>query len=168
MRTGAGPRPRLTSAIARWLAASALALVAWVRPAVAQKTDSVWIRNGDRWHVLAVAPDGSLEIERAGKRLGGTVTLPSAYVAESVDLGYAVTAHRAQGLTVDTAHVVVTGSTTRENFYVFMTRGRDTNTAYVSLDQPDDSHSSLQNAHVSGRSVLYGVLKHRGAELSAH
>ena len=51
------------------------------------------------------------------------------------NLGYAVTAHRAQGMTVDTSHVVVTGSTTRENFYVSMTRGRDSNIAYVALDR---------------------------------
>ncbi len=36
---------------------------------------------------------------------GDTVTLPSAYVQESVELAYATTAHRAQGATVDTAHL---------------------------------------------------------------
>lgn len=33
------------------------------------------------------------------------------------NLGVAVTAHRAQGVTPDTAHAVVTANTTRENFY---------------------------------------------------
>ena len=33
--------------------------------------------------------------------------LPSAYVAEHVDLGYALTTHRAQSLTTDTAHPVL-------------------------------------------------------------
>lgn len=87
--------------------------------------------------------------------------------AESVDLGYAVTAHRAQGVTVDTAHVVV-ASTTRENLYVSMTRGRSDNTAYVTLDQPDDSHAPLEDSEISARTVLFGVLQHSGAELSAH
>lgn len=127
-----------------------------------------WVRNGDRWRVRAVGRDGSLEVERTEGPFREPVTLTAAYVAESVELGYAVTAHRAQGLTVDTAHVVVTRSTTRENLYVSMTRGRDTNTAYVGLDEPDDSHISLRDAQVSGRSVLYGVLQHRGVELSAH
>lgn len=36
----------------------------------------------------------------------------------------------------DTSHVVVTGSTTRENFYVAMTRGRQSNIAYVALIAP--------------------------------
>ena len=81
-------------------------------------------------------------VDRLDPRRRGETVLPAEYVAEHVDLGYAVTAHRAQGITVDTSHVVVTPSTTRENLYVSMTRGRDSNIAYVALDQPDDSHST--------------------------
>ena len=33
--------------------------------------------------------------------------LPARYVADEVELGYAATAHRAQGATVDTAHALV-------------------------------------------------------------
>lgn len=85
-------------------------------------------------------------------------------------LGYAVTAHRAQGITTDTAHTVVTATTTRENFYVAMTRGRNANHAYVAVDRPDDAHSQLHpgdNTDATARSVLYGVMQHVGAELSA-
>jgi ATP-dependent exoDNAse (exonuclease V) alpha subunit len=63
--------------------------------------------------------------------------LPADYVAEHVDLGYAVTAHRAQGITTDTSHVLVDPSTTRENLYVAMTRGRQANLVYVATDLPD-------------------------------
>lgn len=86
-------------------------------------------------------------------------------------LGYAVTAHRAQGITTDTAHTVVTTTTTRENFYVAMTRGRNANHAYVAVDKPDDAHSQPHpgdNSDATARSVLYGVMQHVGAELSAH
>ena len=96
------------------------------------------------------------------------MTLPAAYVAEHVDLGYAVTAHRAQGLTVDTSHVVVSCATTRENLYVSMTRGREANIAYVALDKPDEVHAPPESDEVNARTVLYGVLKHSGADLSAH
>ncbi|QAY64841.1 conjugal transfer protein [Xylanimonas allomyrinae] len=126
-----------------------------------------WVRNGDRWQVLRVRRDGSLEVRRAGRR-GGVVTLPAWYVTEHVDLGYAVTAHRAQGVTVDTCHVVVSGSTTRENLYVAMTRGRYSNTAYVALDKPDESHAPPHPGDATAASVLYGVLQHTGRELSAH
>lgn len=127
-----------------------------------------WVRNGDRWRVTRVHNDGSMQVKRVGVDFGGTVTLPAAYVAEHVDLGYAVTAHRAQGMTVDTAHVVVTGSTTRENFYVSMTRGRDSNIAYVALDKPDEGHTPPEPDEVNAHTVLYGVLQHVGGELSAH
>ena len=87
------------------------------------------------------------------------------------NLGYAITAHRAQGVTTDTAHVIATVTTTRENFYVAMTRGADGNYAYVVLDRPDDSHGvphPSDNPDATERSVLYGVIQHIFAELSAH
>ena len=127
-----------------------------------------WVRNGDRWLVLDVRRDGSMTVRSAWRRLAATVVLPPEYVAHHVDLGYAITAHRAQGITVDTAHVVASASTTRENLYVSMTRGRESNIAYVALDQPDDSHATPEAEDVTARTVLYGVLQHAGAELSAH
>lgn len=87
------------------------------------------------------------------------------------NLGYAVTAHRAQGITVDTAHVLVEPTTTRENFYVGMTRDRTSNCAYVILDRPDPTHQAphpSDNDEATGRAVLFGVLQHSGAEVSAH
>lgn len=86
------------------------------------------------------------------------------------NLGYAVTAYRAQGITTDTAHVLVEPTSTRETFYVAMTRGRHSNHAYVTLDRADD-HAQPHpgdDPHATARSVLYGVLQHSGAELSAH
>lgn len=127
-----------------------------------------WVRNGDRWRITDKRRDGSIVVSRLSPGGGRRTVLPATYVGENVDLGYAVTAHRAQGITVDTAHVVVTPSTTRENLYVSMTRGRESNIAYVALDQPDDSHSAPEPEDVSARTVLYGVLQHSGAELSAH
>ncbi|WP_392426371.1 MobF family relaxase [Barrientosiimonas humi] len=130
-----------------------------------------WVRNGERWTVTAVRDDGSVNVRPAGPRFGGGIVLPAGYVAEQLDLGYAITAHRAQGVTTDTAHVVVTATTTRENFYVAMTRGAEANHAYVAVDRPDDAHTEPHpgdNPDATARSVLYGVLQHVGAELSAH
>ena len=62
-------------------------------------------------------------------------------------------------------------STTRENLYVAMTRGRHANLVYVATDRPDDSHTTPHPADdpdATARSVLYGVRQHVGAELSAH
>ena len=127
-----------------------------------------WVKNGDRWQVVDVRRDGSMLVDRLDPRYEGKAVLPAEYVAEYVDLGYAVTAHRAQGITVDTSHVVVTPSTTRENLYVSMSRGRESNVAYVALDQPDDSHATPEPDDVTAHTVLFGVLNHSGASLSAH
>jgi hypothetical protein len=129
-----------------------------------------WVRNGESWTITAVRGDGSIAVRKVGRRLGSSIVLPAAYAAEHVDLGYAVTAHRAQGITTDTAHALVEPTTTRENLYVAMTRGRQGNHIYVALNRPDDHaepHPS-ENPEATACSVLYGVLKHVGAEPSAH
>ncbi|HMT51516.1 MAG TPA: AAA family ATPase, partial [Dietzia sp.] len=147
-----------------------------------------WVRNGDIWTVTAVGDDGTITIardygtgttvrddgtiraRRRRRRFGGSIVLPASYVAEHVDLGYAVTAYRAQGITTDSAHVLVEPTSTRETFYVAMTRGRHSNHAYVTLDRADD-HAQPHpgdDPHATARSVLYGVLQHSGAELSAN
>lgn len=130
-----------------------------------------WVRNGDRWTVIEVRDDGSLTLRRAGRKWGGSVMLPAEYAAEHLDLGYAVTSYRAQGITVDSSHVLADASMTRENFYVAMTRGKEANIAYVTIDKPDLAHDGPHpgdNEEATARSVLFGVLQHVGAELSAH
>ncbi|WP_431684159.1 MobF family relaxase [Kitasatospora sp. KL5] len=62
---------------------------------------------------------------------GELMTLPSAYVQESVDLAYAGTVHAAQGRTVDRCRVLQDGVGTRESLYVALTRGREGNWAYT-------------------------------------
>ncbi|RKW69806.1 hypothetical protein DWQ67_11905 [Galactobacter caseinivorans] len=130
-----------------------------------------WVRNGDRWNVVDVRRDRLMLVRRAGSSRRNSVLLPADYVTEHVELGYAVTSFRAQGLTTDTTHVLVDSTMTRETLYVAMTRGRDANVAYVTVDKPDASHDGPhpgENDEVTGRSVLEGVLQHVGAELSAH
>src|SRR5207244_4377407 len=117
-----------------------------------------WVRNGDRWRVTGVHDDGSVTVRHIGKRSGASVVLPAAYAAEHLELGYAVTSHRAQGITTDTAHVLVDASMTRENLYVAMTRGRESNRAYVATDKPDTAHEGphpSDNAEVTAQNVLY-------------
>jgi hypothetical protein len=65
-----------------------------------------WVHNGDTWEVARRHRDGSLTVrhlDSPGAEARGSVRLPASYVAESVELGYAATAHRAQGATVETA-----------------------------------------------------------------
>lgn len=132
------------------------------------RTTRTWVRNGDRWTVIRVRQSGSVEVRPLGRRWGSTVLLPAGYVKHHVELGYAVTSHRAQGMTTGTAHVVVTTGMTRENLYVAMTRGREANTAYVAVDRPDVAHVGPRPGHDTARGILCGVLQHVGAEPSAH
>ncbi|MGW1341358.1 MobF family relaxase [Kribbella sp. NPDC002412] len=123
-----------------------------------------FVKNGDHWTVIHRWPDGSLTVRN---HTGNTVTLPSTYVQESVELAYATTAHRAQGTTVDTAHLLVTEQLTRALIYVGMTRGRETNRAYVATHQ---TTSDLHEPHADQtmQDVLGAVLNDPGVEQSAH
>lgn len=127
-----------------------------------------FVRNGTLFDVESVSKrDGSLQAVR--RETGARVILPRTYLESSVELGYATTAHRAQGITVDTGHTVVThGRLTRELLYVSMTRGRSGNFAYVS-EADDSEHPALDpSLQPSWRSILGEVLAAEGAERTAH
>ncbi|MGO1316797.1 MAG: MobF family relaxase [Cellulomonadaceae bacterium] len=129
-----------------------------------------WVKNGDRWTVTRANDDGSLTVRRAHSKWRTTITLPVAYVSKHVELGYAITAHRAQGSTVDTAHAIVhSPEMTRESLYVAMTRGRESNRAYIATDQHHlEEHQHRDDLQMTARGILYGILQHVGAEQSAH
>ena len=127
-----------------------------------------WVRNGDRWKVAQVGADGSLTVRAL--RGGAAVALPAWYVAQHVELGYAATAHRAQGRTLDTAHAVIWPTTTREVLYVAATRGRRGNHIYVDTHYDPDSQTGHDRATEAQtvREVLGAVLANEGADVSAH
>ncbi|RAE29061.1 conjugal transfer protein, partial [Burkholderia multivorans] len=41
-----------------------------------------WVRNGERWTITSVRDDGSITIRTPGRRFGGSIVLPAAYVDE--------------------------------------------------------------------------------------
>lgn len=135
------------------------------------------VRNGALWTVISTAADGSLRVTPADRHVTHDcnpdptvhVDLPAGYVQAHVELGYATTAHRAQGLTVDECHVLVSGSMSREALYVSMTRGRSANVAYVATDAVDSACDEIPDVHAvrTARQVLEQVLSRSGAELSA-
>ncbi|GEN80246.1 MobF family relaxase [Actinotalea fermentans] len=126
-----------------------------------------WVKNGDTWTVVARHDDGALAVRR---EVGGpAVVLPATYTAEHVELGYATTAFRAQGATVDTAHAVISGaSMTREVLYVALTRARQSNRAYVCTDVLPEPLQGFADVAPTSRGVLTAVLSHVGAATSAH
>lgn len=127
-----------------------------------------FIRNGTLLDVTrAGGRDGSLTVVR--RDTGATVNLRRDYVESAVELGYATTAHRSQGITVDAGHTVVTqGRLTRELLYVSMTRGRAGNNAYVCEDDPTGAEPLDPSQQASWREILGEVLAAEGAERTAH
>ncbi len=127
-----------------------------------------WVRNGDRWTVRATFEDGSMTVKRANG--AGQMLLPADYVREHVELAYASTAHTAQGRTVDTAHAIVSPTTTREVLYVSGTRGREGNWLYVDTHYDPDPQSSHDEATepATAKEVLAAVLRNEGADVAAH
>ncbi|MEV0952659.1 MobF family relaxase [Promicromonospora sp. NPDC050249] len=125
-----------------------------------------WVKNGDLWRVIARNGDGALQARHLES--GATVILPADYVAAHVELGYAATIHRVQGMTVDTSHAMVGVGMTRNELYTAITRGAASNRVYVETDdvldldphrQPDMERAVLN--------ALKGVLDRDGEEKSA-
>lgn len=128
-----------------------------------------WVRNGDRWTVENVGRDGSLVVRHL--ELGRTVTLDSAYVQESTELGYAGTVHSAQGSTADTCHVVATGDETRQLAYVALTRGRLNNHMYLATASDGELHTAMTERGMLPPTAVddfRAILRRDGAQVSAH
>jgi ATP-dependent exoDNAse (exonuclease V) alpha subunit len=104
------------------------------------------------------------------QRLDGTWTGPfqvaRSYLAQSAELAYAGNVHVAQGRTVDTAHLLVTGTLSRQSLYVGMTRGRQFNTAHVITGNTAPAgHQPYQQA--TPEAILASVMQRDDGDLSA-
>jgi hypothetical protein len=94
------------------------------------------LANGDVLRIEAITPGGlmvrrRLDPDRATgqRRFTGRAFCYPGY--QSADLAYAITGHSAQGATVHTGIALVTGTEDRQWLYPAMTRGTDTNLAFV-------------------------------------
>jgi conjugative relaxase-like TrwC/TraI family protein len=97
--------------------------------------------NRQTYRVTEVLPDGGLKVENSK---GVALTVPATYVDRHLSLAYASTVHAAQGRTVDTAHGVIGGTDARAA-YVMATRGRESNTLWVTT-QPLASDAPVGEA----------------------
>ena len=125
------------------------------------------VKNGDLWNVVEVGVDGSLRIEN--RTSGGRVVVAADYITDNVQLGYAATVHRSQGMTVGTCHVLTDSGMDRQGFYVAMTRGKRANIAYAASDElPDWDVEHLPDDHRGARGVLEGIIARDGSQRTAH
>ncbi|WP_052023060.1 ATP-dependent DNA helicase [Actinotalea ferrariae] len=135
-------------------------------------TPDGFVRNGNLWDVVAVRGDGALRVrpaDAAGRTdEGAAVVLPAAYVAENVELGYATSTARTQGMTVDETHTLAAPGMGREDLCVAMSRGRERNRVYVVTDGADDEClPASPSVATSYRDVLDGILATSHAETTA-
>lgn len=144
-----------------------------------QLTDDsgAFITNGTRLIVQEIHDDGSALA--TNESTGANIVLDPDYLETSTELGYAITAHRAQGVTVDTAHCVVDQNQPRELFYVAMTRGKHGNHVYVATRDPQESYEEADhpdqwglmfedNSSSNAYEVLSRVLANETSEYTAH
>jgi ATP-dependent exoDNAse (exonuclease V) alpha subunit len=105
------------------------------------------VLNGDLATVIHVDPKTATLTIRLD-RDPEPRSLPGRYLDEgNIEYGYALTGHKAQGITVDRTFAVLGGGTSREWAYVVMSRGRESNRAYLlSGDTPEHcTHLSHQD-----------------------
>lgn len=114
-----------------------------------------FVKNNDVWTVTGIRPDGSLDVQHRDHH--GTATLPVSYVRQYVELGYASTIHRAQGMTYDSAHALLVSGLDRAQGYVATSRGRYCNKIYVALEAGEGAPD-----------VLEGIAMNNAGNLSAH
>jgi conjugative relaxase-like TrwC/TraI family protein len=134
------------------------------------------VRNGNRWRVAAIdATTNRLAAERLDDR--ARVVFEGDYVRQHITHGYAVTVHGAQGVTADTTHAVLGENTTRSMLYVAMTRGRETNSAYIYERAIEQEYGldPLPGAHVMDRGtaahagrLARAIIANHGQPITAH
>ena len=125
------------------------------------------LTNRDTLQITAFrGPDAEVRRQRLDGTWTETFRVPRAYLAASAELAYAGNIHVAQGRTVDTAHLLVTESLSRQALYVGMTRGRQANTAHVVTGSTAPSgHEPYQQA--TPESVLASIMGRDDGDLSA-
>lgn len=122
------------------------------------------VRNGQRRQVQAVNPDNGRLIAR--RLTDNTLAaFPTDYVRAHISFGYAVTVHAAQGVTADTTHAVLGATASRVLAYVAMTRGRDTNTAYLYERGPE--HGDCHRI-ATARGEITGGIRPARCSVAAH
>ena len=119
-----------------------------------------FVKNNDVWTVEKVDTAAALQgsEDRPGSELvtlrhrghNGRITVEAGYLQDHGQLGYAATIHRAQGITVETAHAILTERNDRAAAYVAATRGRLSNRLYIALEngqERDDVLTTIAGAY---------------------
>ena len=129
------------------------------------------VRNGNRWRVAGIdEKTNRVAAERLSDK--ARVVFDGDYLRQNVTLGYAVTVHSAQGVTVGNkttpgvCHSILADTSSRAMAYVGMTRAKDENHAYVYQrisGEADHEHSRIAagaDIHVLRRGNKWAAAHH--------
>ncbi len=126
------------------------------------------VLNGDLASITAIDAERrtiTLRLDRTDQ----AVTVPHWYLDDGhLDWGYAVTGHKAQGATARRAHTVAGDGVDREWIYVTMSRGRESNTMYLTDPElGDDECEHLTHQHPARIPALIAALARTATEPAA-
>ncbi|NCL75600.1 MobF family relaxase [Rhodococcus sp. YH1] len=125
------------------------------------------VKNGDLWTVAAIGTDGSLRLRN--NISGGQVTVAADYITDNVQLGYATTVHRSQGMTVGSCHVLAGANMDRQSLYVALSRGKNTNIVYAAHDElPDWDFEHHPDEHPGAMGLLAKIIARDGSQRTVH
>ena len=126
----------------------------WVRDSHGQR---VRLRNGDRGRVTAVEHHRrQIQIDVTDR----TVTVPTGYLDDGkLAHGYAVTAHKAQGATVERSWVLGSDAIYREWGYTALSRHRDTTRLYVVAGGDTAEHTCAVHHQRDSRPQPHGTVE---------
>ena len=110
----------------------------------------VTVRNGMEGTITALSRQGITVALDDGEDLP-QVTLPAWYVAEHVDYAYALTANKAQGMTVDHVLFAPSPATSQETAYTALSRGRWSNHIYAVDESGWQEALATSKAHTFAR-----------------
>ena len=129
--------------------------------------DGRQLTNRDTLVITAFrGPDAVVRRQRPDGTWTEPFQVPRSYLARHAELAYAGNVHVAQGRTVDTAHLLITYTLSRQALYVGMTRGRQANTAHVVTgNTAPPGHKPYQQA--TPEAVLAGIMQGDNGDLSA-
>ena len=117
------------------------------------------LANRDTLRLIAFRGAGKDRFAVAERQTGparwsAPFAVPVSYLEQSAELAYAGNVYTSQGMTVDTARLVVSAGMNREMLYVGMTRGREENTAHVVTGPPDPAGTTRAEREAFARQAL--------------
>ena len=126
------------------------------------------VRNGMRATTERVHPMGSVDLTVTTSDRQ-RIDVPRWYIDQGhLAHGYAMTIHKAQGLTCNTALVYATDDLYRELGYVALSRGRDLNVIYTTGDVKIDHEAHIRSPQrVPSEMLMAGLSTSRAQEVAS-